>query len=650
MPLSRQLIIVIFLLFLLVFSGAFAINAHNTREFLYAQLESHAQDTATSLGLSLTEPYTEGDLSIVNSMVDAIFDRGYYQEILIHKISGEIDIERRQDIVIEKVPSWFIDILPIKVPVGESLISSGWKQAATISVRSHPGYAYVELWDSVVGTFWWSFVSFIFALLAVFGVIRLVLKPLSEMESQALAIADREFPILEKLPYTRELRRAVIAMNIMSRKIKSIFDEQSVLTENLRRETYIDSVTGLMNKKSYRMRVANIVGNEKDIIGVIYIVQLKDLSEYNDRHGYSAGDELIKNVADILIEACNKYARAILARVSGSDFSIFIPGLTSEEASELAMGICAKVASVPLAMELQNIVHVGGAYFKQQVDINELMSQADMALRSAQIQGSTAWSIYDSSVTGESEVHSANEWKDIIETYLVEERFYLLFQPVVSCIDNQLLHYEVLLRVGNTAGFEIHAGVFMPMAERFSHLGYTTRIDKYVIEKVIEKINNEQNESIKYAINLSPYSIKNDEFIKWFENQISKNPSVLGRLIFETAEYSVMSNLDGLKALNRKLKKYDIAFSLDHFGTGHVPFGYLHGLKLNYIKIDGSYIQSLITDKDAQFYVQSIAQIAHSLDIVVIAEFVENNEIMQKLRDLYVDGAQGYYIGPPAHH
>jgi len=647
MSLSRQLISVVFLLFLMVFAGTFIVTANNLREYLITQLESHAQDTATSLGLSITKAYGNNDTALVNSMVDAIYDRGYYRQIVIRKLNGDIVLQRKQEVKIGGVPKWFVKILPLKAPSAETQITVGWKNVATLTVQSHPGFAYAELWRSVVETFWWSVGAFLFALFVVMLVIRWVLMPLSQMEKQALAIADREFPVLDKLPFTRELRRAVIAMNKMSIKVKAIFEEQSALAEKLRHEAYVDPVSGLTNRKAFKMRVQHVIRDERYLFGAMFMMQIKGLTEYNDRNGYVAGDELITNTTDVLQNLCKNYPNSIPSRIGGADFCVFIPGITIRSAEEFATELGSRMAGIPGNRDKMLVGHIGVAYYHGTSEFSVLLSEVDMALRTAQKKGDYAWHMYDKDTTTGLEIHTANEWKAIIEKCLKEERFYLLYQPIYSCNSNAIMHYEVLLRVHSIEGVDIPAGVFLPMAERFAHLGYTTRIDQYVVEGIIDKLEKEANTETKYAINLSPSSLEDIDFIEWLEGSVQNIPNVAKRLIFETTEYGVLSNLDGLKRLSEKLRKVGVSFSIDHFGSGHVPFGYLHGLKLDYIKIDGSYIQNLTTDKENRFYVQSIAQIAHSLDIQVIAEFIETEEVWEEVKVLYLDGGQGYFLGKP---
>lgn len=234
MTLLRQLILAILALLLLVFAGSVAISVANTRHYLDAQLQSHAQDAATSLGLSLSTSAAEDDRATMESMVDALFDSGYYRSIRIIDTGGAPLVERAQPVRFDDVPAWFVRLIPLNTPLGEAMLMSGWRQLGRVQVTSNPGYAYLELWRTTrgsVGLF--ALVAALAVALSVVGV-NIILRPLRATEAQAAAIADREFPVQEHLPRTRELRRVVEAMNHMSRKVRQMLDEQIALGERLR--------------------------------------------------------------------------------------------------------------------------------------------------------------------------------------------------------------------------------------------------------------------------------------------------------------------------------------------------------------------------------------------------------------------------------
>src|SRR5512138_2494935 len=155
MTLYRQLIIFTFLLFLLLFAGTWYAKLESTRSFLTSQLESHAQDTATSLALSISPHVAKKDMTTAEGMINAVFDRGYYQIVKFTDPRQNVLVERVLTVKIENVPHWFIKWIPLKTPEASSDVMAGWNQAGTIYVKSHPGYAYKTLWDDVLSmTFW----------------------------------------------------------------------------------------------------------------------------------------------------------------------------------------------------------------------------------------------------------------------------------------------------------------------------------------------------------------------------------------------------------------------------------------------------------------------------------------------------------------
>jgi len=190
----------------------------------------------------------------------------------------------------------------------------------------------------------------------------------------------------------------------------------------------------------------------------------------------------------------------------------------------------------------------------------------------------------------------------------------------------------------------IPAGVFLPVAES---VGLAPRIDQVVVEKVVSMLAADQEADTRFAINLSPQSLADDGFAGWLEQQLAQYPAVASRLVFEFPEYGAIANMSQLKALIERLGRLGVMFSLDHFGRRFNSLSYLRSLKVDYLKIDGSYLRTLEQNRDHQFFIQALADIAHGLDIRVIAESVEVEEVWEMLPSLHLDGAQGYYIGRP---
>lgn len=631
---------------MLLFVGTLGIVINNTRIYLDDQMYSHAEDTATSLGLSLKPALESGDIPLVETMVNAIFDPGYYREITIRRPDGSAMVERELPVRIAGVPQWFVRLVPLDTPTAERELSAGWQIAGTITVVSHPGYAYRELWSVAVDTFWWFLGGFLLVSLLLGVSLRIVLRPLRAVEAQALAICDRRFPVQEEVPRTRELNRVVTAMNRMTRKVEQMLADQTELTENMRRQANEDPVTGLANRRSFDARLNDLMeSRETFMTGALFLCQLREFKGYNDRHGFEAGDALLREWAGALRQVFAGRGDSILARLGGGNFAVVVRDVEPEAAEALGEALSTELGRLQSrgCYDDPDAGHAGIAYYHGEETVSELLSRADMALRSAVRKGANAWALYDESTVTRSDVHTASEWLARLRDVIENRRIILHYQPVKQRRDEGILHFEVLARIAGNADETLPAGVFIPMAERH---GLGPAFDKVVVDSVIERLARDDGGPV-LAVNLSPASVHDPGFADWLVERLKQAPGQARRIVLEAPEYGVTSDHAAAERFIQAIAATEAGFGLDHFGVGAVSFGYLKRFKLAYIKIDGSYIRGIDGTVDNQFLVQSVADIAHGLDIQVIAESVETEPEWRVLERLHVDAGQGYYVGRP---
>lgn len=642
MTLTRQLMVLVTALFVLVFSGTFVISVKDTRNYLRTQLASHAQDAATSLGLSIT-PVIEDEV-LVSSMVDAMFDSGDYRELHIYRINGDVMMERQLDVVLDDVPPWFIKAFPLETPAGEALVNSGWQQAGSIMIRSHPGYAYQKLWSSTIETFWWFLLTGIGTMLAAYGGVRLLLKPLHAMEQQANDICQRRFTIVEWMPRTRELRQIVEAMNRMSRRVNRMFTEQEEVAASLREELYKDAVTGLGNRRYFSARLQALLESKEECAsGILAIVQLNHFKEYNIRNGYQAGDALLAQTARNLETALSQWHDPVLAHLSGADFAVMLPDVGLETGAELGAALSQALQDLSASEHAddEDVGHVGMVFYNGEQDIKGLFSQADMALQSARGSGANGWHFADQG--GQTSVRAAQDWKVFIERVIAEERIGLDLQPVYSMDRQTILHEEAYARVFDEDGERMSAGLIFPSAEA---LGLAPALDRAVLNQALQLL--EGSEIPKnLAINLSPSALSDGELGAWLSERLQGREALGERLLLEFTEYGARSRLEELKAFMHSLEGSGVRISLDHFGRGFSGFGYLQSLPLHSLKIDGSFIRDIHQNSDNRFYLRALTEIAHGQEIAVIAESVESQDEWQALNALHLDGGQGYFLARP---
>ncbi len=264
MKLSRLLMGLIALLWVVVFFATLLVVVSNTRSYLHRSMESHAQDTATSLGLSITQGKSYNDAVTIELMTSAIFDRGYYSEILVKKSTGEPLFKKRVEKSVEGVPGWFMNAFSLPTPRMDATVMDGWRKVAIVEVESHPGHAYKELWEIAKSSFWVLLIVAVVSLAVVAFVLRKALRPLRDMERQAMDISRRKFTLLEKLPWARELHRISQALNNMCRAVERMLGEQTALTEKMRQKAYVDGVTGLMNRNDFSEKLNHLIATPEE--------------------------------------------------------------------------------------------------------------------------------------------------------------------------------------------------------------------------------------------------------------------------------------------------------------------------------------------------------------------------------------------------
>lgn len=648
MTLYRQLIIFTLFLFFLLFAGTWYAKLDSTRSFLADQLESHAQDTATSLGLSVSQHVIKNDMPSVESMINAVFDRGYYEIIRVVDAKEKVMIERVQGVKIENVPPWFIRWISLKAPEASANVMSGWIQAGTIEVKSHPGFAYKTLWEDMVNTTLWFIACGLFVLIAGGFGLRFLLKPLVLVERQADALCRKEYEIQERVPWTKELRRVVEAMNRMTCKVKEMFEEQVTQAEGLRERSYHDPVTGLGNRRYFDTQITARLDRRDSVTkGILLLIKLNDLDKLNQSKGFQAGDELLKRVARLLQEATKPYASCALARLTGGDFGIFLPDAPPWDAATIAGSVANQLGGLAAERlaETDNVGYVGAATYETTTTLGRLLSEADLALTAARQAGPNGSSIR--AITGEMDKAplGQQQWKEMLEKALLERRISLDAQPVVKTTDrNHLLHLEIFSRIIQVDGEFLSAGVFMPLAER---LKLVSSIDRIVLEEVMQ-LDSSKLAVGSIAVNVSPASLQDEAFLQWLRSSLKTLPRTAPRIIFEFSEFSAVQNLNLVKEFSSFVREYGHAMGLDHYGQSFSNLGYLKSMRPDYVKIDRAYTGELKDEEsDSRFFIGSLCSVAHSIDIKVIAEGVETEQQWQILRELNLDAIQGYIVDKP---
>jgi len=642
----RQHIFLTFFLFLILFWGTSYMLFVSKKDFLTNQLASHAQDTATFLGVTLSNHVAEGDLVLTRSIIDAVFDRGYYETISFTDVNDKVLIDRHVDIQVKGVPQWFIDLVPLQAPSSEANVMAGWLHAGVMYVKSHPGYAYHSLWKSVIDTTIWFIFCGLFVLIGGTMGLRVLLKPLYRIEEQAEALTRKEYYIQKKLPRTKELYNVVLAMNQMTIKVQEMFSEEAAMAEDLRKYAYYDSLTGLGNRRYFDAQMDGYFEGVSPISkGAMIFVRINDLMQINQERGFQAGNELLTRVAALIQNSLLETEKHVCARIGGSDIGVFLPDAPlwqGEEMAKTIAGHLSGIAEEKLSLT-DNVGHIGVGVFDGEITRQRLMSEADAALNEAERSGANAWKLR--SIQTDLKVPlSQNEWREALSKAIMSGRVALNVQPVVGLRAEHPIQVEAFSRIIQENGESLGAGQFIHFAER---LRVIADLDRIVIENVLG-FKGAHFGVDTIAINISTLSLQDDSFLEWLQSVLLDYPADAPRLIFELSEFNAVQNLPLVEKFGGLVRKFQHDIGLEHYGRSFSQLAYLQTLKPKYVKIDRAYTAELREEgSDARFYISSLCNVAHSIDIMVIAEGVETELQMNILRDLHVDAVQGYFIEKP---
>lgn len=641
MTLTKQLLLSGMIVLLCLFAGMITYVVRNTQTFLDQQLSSHAQDTATALGLSLTLTMKNNDVITANRIVDAVFDRGYYRSIQILASNGSPLVDRHMEVKVAGVPEYFIQLLPIKTQSKEAVIMDGWRKVGKVIIESNPGFAYQQIWLTFIESLKWLLMTGIVAVILGGGLLYIILRPLRSITKQAAAICNQQFTIQESLPWTFDLRQVVVAMNSMSVRLKNLFEEQMKTSERLREQAFVDPVTQLGNRRYFDLQFDHLLQDEETASGMLLIVELQHFKQYNDQYGYEAGDRLLKSVAGVITAATASVENAVSAN-KGASFFIILPNKTTHVGEEVANVICQQFneLSIKGLSEVKQIGNVGVVEFTNSTPKKDILASADMALRKAQSQGMNSWSL---GVNEQSLTYGALEWGSIFEKAIRENNIVLHFQEVQNFRTPTQKIYETLLRLPLENQQLVSAGVFMPMAERLNQI---MALDRLVIANVIARIQKSDSSEI-YSVNVSASAFDDEGFKKWIVEQLKSLGKKATRFMIELPEYGVINRIETVRHFFLKISELGVKTAIDHYGKNFSSFSYLYNLNCHFLKIDGGFVRQIQESEENQFFVRSLVDIAHSLNILVIAEAVESQQEYDTLQQLKVDGVQGYFISKP---
>lgn len=469
------------------------------------------------------------------------------------------------------------------------------------------------------------------------------------------SVLKRQINALENWANLSKIRGELVKPEYGDVVSKQIVEIQSKLTTASNKDTHFDQVlrqnvlldaeTGIGNREYFSNRIAAFL-KEEDVQGAVLIVHLNELSTVESLYGKQQKALLIDSVITATKRRLKHVGNYFIARRSGSELAILLPYVFLKESEKIANNLVSAIAKLPLPIGINNedFVHIGISYFSEAEKPYQIMAEADMALRTAQLQGPSQWFMFEVGEIEQQGAKGALKWRTFLEKAINTNAFVIFFQPVIASKKDKILHHEVLTKVRDTNGALISARVFLPMAQKS---GVIKQIDLIVFEQVCRILSYEANLDDDCSLNLSVESLTCEHFLENVKALLEHYPSVANKLIIELSEYQIVNHLnDILPALN-KLNRSGIRILVDKVGQYIVSAEYLKLCPISYLKLHRSIVLDINNKAENQIFIQSLKTMAQNYGVDVYAAGIETYEEWYSLVRLGVQGGQGHLFTEP---
>lgn len=484
--------------------------------------------------------------------------------------------------------------------------------------------------------------------------VKMITVPVPELETLNLAgMLGVAYGSLTKLsPQEASVIRSILAVMVM------VVGSSKALSRTLSELEYYsshDPLTGLYNRRyfndmlEYEVGRSERHGHEFSIL----MLDLDDFKDINDTYGHPCGDTALIGVADSLRAVVRKGDLA--TRLGGDEFAIILTETSREGgmivAEKLRTELREAVFSAPNEKTFHLTTSIGIVTYPQDAqNLSDLMTGVDIGLYRAKKLGKDTVCSIDQVETKIHENRVIRDQAESLRNALSEGRIVPFFQPIIDCKTGKPFAYETLARLKQADGTTISAGAFIDTIEKY---GLGRELDRIIIgqglQAMKEKIERDAPD-LKLFINLSAQEIQGRGILGYAEQMCQDIGIPPKNVVFELLERDAVGDMTHMRKFLTDLRKKGFSFALDDFGSGYNSFHYLRELHFDFVKLDGSFVRNVLNSKIDHALVSNLSRLCQDLDILMVAEYVESQEIMEAIQAMGVDYAQGYHLGLPASH
>lgn len=490
---------------------------------------------------------------------------------------------------------------------------------------------------------------------------RNITRPIQEIALAVNKVGEGSYHHMITENSSGELGTLQKGFNSMAISLKSAYDNMQEriheATDMLRHQAQHDDLTGLINRREFESRLERCLAHIRDARPqhVLCYLDLDQFKLVNDTSGHGAGDELLKQISVLFAHRVRD--KDTLARVGGDEFALLLENCSLSDAQQISNDLLKMVRDYRFA-HVDKVFNVGLSIGMVVIDssfqsASDVMQAADAACYAAKKAGKNQSYLYSAADMEMMQRQSGAAAIADITSTIDDEQFVLYCQPIVpispyaSAKEKALQHYEVLIRKFDAEGQLVMPTAFISSAERY-HL--MPNIDRWVIKNTFAAYRQlldvcRDNCDYLFSINLSGTSLSEKGLLGFIREQFAIYAIPPSSICFEITETAAIVNLKNTINLFTALRKIGCKFALDDFGSGMSSFMYLKNFEVDYLKIEGTFVREMHTNKIDHAMVRSIHSVAEALNIKTVAEFVENEAVLTELKAIGIHYGQGVYLG-----
>ena len=632
MSLFKQMALGTSILIVILLSSVMVMNFYTSKEDMLSSLYQTTVNNISSLSSKVA--LASEDEALLTSTIDAEFDSGYFKKIEFVSNNGVFRYTQEYDENIKGVPEWFVTMVALDTPSVSTDISSGWDMLGHLYVEADTSLVYKSLYKIFLKLLSIFALFTLLALVILYTIIHIILRPLKEVQKQAEAVTRNEFIIQTHIPRTKEFQDVVLGMNNMVAKVKAMFDKGNEDFKRQKELEYKDKLTGLKNRKYLIDKLPEYLKIDATSKGGINIMAaLSGVIEANEKIGHQNVDALFIAIAGIFKAHASNYEHSIVSRMNGTEFSLLLPECTQKEGVELAYSILESANKVILENGLnsdQTSLALGLYEYNYTQTIAELLARSDHALTQAKFNDKH---VYIEKAKDVPEIMGKEAWRKTIKQALASNGFNFTSWKVVNAKTKKTVHNALSLTMKTESGKIYPYGQFMAPANQ---AGLSSDIYRNIIHMMFTSPDPRLKSSVcslrlsyDYLDTIESYH----ELYSLCKGYAHKLPF---DLIIEMPDKLVRSNSEQIKLYKNLFESYNIEMGIYEFIGEGDDYHYLQELRPIYIKAEANFFLS-----ESQQALSALKMITDTVGITLIATSVMNIETLHQLEKKDIHVVQG---------